>query len=95
MGKIQQERWSDLYPNPVQSGESKLTLSGYEGIEEIIETHVVIINMTGEIVFAERLSCGGGCTSYLMSINKQLVPGVYVVKIEADGVPSAKRLLVK
>ena len=93
----EQEMYSriNVYPNPVQSGESRLTLSGYESIEKIIETHVEIINMTGEIVFAERLSCGGDCSSFLMNINKQLVPGVYVVKIETGGVRSAKRLLVK
>ena len=54
-----------------------LTISGYEGIEETIETQVEIINMKGEVVFAERIQCGGNCGTYLMNVNKQLVPGAH------------------
>lgn len=84
-----------VYPNPVKSGDPQLTISGYEGIEKIIETHVEIMNMTGEVVFKENVLCGGNCGSYLMKINEQLVPGVYVVNMETNGVRTAKRLLVK
>ena len=84
-----------IYPNPARSGEPELTISGYEGIERTIETHIEIINITGDVIFAESILCGGNCSSYLMNINKQLVPGVYVVKMETNGVTSAKRLLVK
>ena len=84
-----------VYPNPARSGNPKLTISGYEGIEETIETQVEIINMTGEIVFTERIQCGGNCGSYLMNVNKQLVPGVYLVNMKTNGVRTSKRLLVK
>ena len=84
-----------VYPNPARSGDPELTIAGYDGIEETIETQVEIINMTGEVVFEERISCGGNCGSYLMNINKQLVPGVYMVNMKTNGVRSSKRLLVK
>ena len=84
-----------VYPNPARSGDPELTISGYEGIDRTIETRVEIINMTGEVVFSENVLCGGDCGSYLMRVNKQLVPGVYVVNMQTNGVRTAKRLLVK
>ena len=84
-----------VYPNPATSGDPELTISGYEGIDRTIETRVEIINMTGEVVFSENVLCGGDCGSYLMRVNKQLVPGVYVVNMQTNGVRTAKRLLVK
>jgi ELWxxDGT repeat protein len=84
-----------VYPNPARSGDPKLTISGYDNIDRTIETNVRIMNMTGDVVFSETISCGGNCGSYIMDINKQLVPGVYVVNMETDGVRSARRLLVK
>ena len=85
----------NVYPNPAKSSDPQLTISGYEGIEKTIETQIEILNMTGEVVFGDRISCGGDCSSYLMNINKQLVPGIYLVRMKTDGVTSAKRLLVK
>ena len=84
-----------VYPNPARSGDPELTISGYEGIDRTIETRVEIINMTGDVVFSENVLCGGDCGSYLMRVNKQLVPGVYVVNMQTNGVRTAKRLLVK
>ena len=84
-----------IYPNPARSGDPELTISGYEGIDKTIETQVEIINITGDVVFAERILCGGNCSSYLMNVNKQLVPGVYLVNMSTNGVRSSKRLLVK
>ena len=64
-------------------------------IDRTIETQVEIMKMTGEVVFNEKITCGGDCGSYLMKMNEQLVPGVYVVNMETNGVRTAKRLLVK
>ena len=85
----------NIYPNPVQSGEPQLTISGYEDVGETIETHVEIINLTGETVYAERIRCGGDCGTYRMNINQPLVPGVYMVNMKTNGVRFFKRLLVK
>lgn len=85
----------NIYPNPLQSGDRELTIAGYENIEESIETNVEIINMTGEVVFADRILCGGNCSEYLMNINKQLVPGIYLVKMATNDTKLSRRLLVK
>jgi ELWxxDGT repeat protein len=84
-----------IYPNPAQSTDRELTIAGYEGIDKTIETQVDIVNLTGDVVFSDRISCGGDCSSYLMKINEQLVPGMYLVNLKTNGVRSSKRLLVK
>jgi hypothetical protein len=85
----------NIYPNPVQSGDPELTIAGYERVEVPVETQIEIINMTGEVVFADRILCGGNCSSYLMNVNKQLVPGVYLVNMKTRDTRLSKRLLVK
>jgi ELWxxDGT repeat protein len=85
----------NIYPNPVQSGDPELTISGYERVEVPVETDIEIMNMTGDVVFAERIQCGGNCSTYLMNVNKHLVPGVYLVNMNTNGIRSWKRLLVK
>jgi hypothetical protein len=51
--------------------------------------------MTGEVVFTERIQCGGNCSDYLINIDKELVPGVYLVNMKTNGVRRWERLLVK
>jgi hypothetical protein len=84
-----------IYPNPAKSGDGQLTISGYDGIGETIETQVEIMNVTGEVVHNERVRCGGDCSVYLVNINQQLVPGVYMVNMKTNGTGFSKRLLVK
>ena len=84
-----------VYPNPAPTGNAELRVSGYEGIGQTIETQVEIINLTGEVVYAERIHCGGDCSTYLMNINEQLLPGVYLVKMITNGTRFSMRLLVK
>lgn len=85
----------NVYPNPAHTGEPQLTISGYEEIAKVTEAQIQIINMTGEVVFTDRVSCDGDCSAYLIKLNKQLVPGIYVVNIHLNGFRIAKRLLVK
>ena len=85
----------NVYPNPVQNGDAALTISGYETINENVDTQVEIVNMTGETVISDRISCGGDCGAYLMNLNEKLVPGVYLVKLRMNGVALSRRLLVK
>ena len=84
-----------IYPNPALSSDAQLTVSGYDGISEPLETQIQIINMTGEVVFSDEIICGGNCREYFITMNKQLVPGIYVVQMQTDGVRSSRRLLVK
>lgn len=85
----------NVYPNPVQSGDPVLTISGYETINENVETQVEIVNMTGETVISDRISCGGDCGAYLMNLSGKLVPGIYLVKLSTNGVALSRRLLVR
>ena len=84
-----------IYPNPADGSQPRLTVSGYSAIPETVKTRVEIINMTGEVVFTETISCGGDCLDYLISINEQLVPGVYLVNLKTKGTTHLQRLLVR
>jgi dienelactone hydrolase len=85
----------NIYPNPAESTKTRLSVGGYEGVTETVQTEIQIINMTGEVVFTERIQCGGNCSDYLINIDKQLVPGVYLVNMKTNGVRRWERLLVK
>ena len=86
----------NIYPNPAFGGNPELTISGYMGMKEVLRTQVEIWNFAGEVLFSEIIYCGGGdCGSYLMKVNEELSPGVYVVKLKANGVQISKRLLVR
>jgi len=85
----------NLYPNPATSSDRELTISGYEGSETTTETHVEIMNISGEVVFAERIKCDGDCSSYMMELNRALIPGVYVVTMKTNARRYSKRLLVR
>ena len=49
----------------------------------------------GDIVFTGKIHCGGDCSDYLLNINKQLVPGVYLMRLKTNGVRNTQRLFVK
>lgn len=84
----------NVYPNPATSSDRELTISGYEGIANV-EIDITIMNISGEVVFAERMQCDGDCRSYLMNLNRALIPGVYVVTMKTNGGRYLKRLLVR
>jgi hypothetical protein len=84
-----------IYPNPAQSGDRQLSIAGYENIGQRFEADVEIINLTGEVIYSQRVSCGGDCGSYIMKLEKNLVPGVYLVNMKTNGIKHSKRLLVK
>ena len=84
-----------IYPNPAVSGDPSLTISGYDGIRENVVTEVEIVNIAGEVVFSDRVSCGGDCNAYLLEVNKAFVPGIYVVHLRTNGARFSRRLLIK
>jgi ELWxxDGT repeat protein len=84
-----------IYPNPARSGDSQLSVSGYGGIQRPVATSIEIIDLTGEVIYSEMISCGGDCASYLLNFNKQLAPGLYLVNMNTNGSKVSKRLLVK
>jgi hypothetical protein len=85
----------NVFPNPTDGADPQLTISGYEGIESVVETHVEIVNVTGEVIYAERIQCGGDCITYLMPLKTNLKPGVYLINMNTNGTRYIKRLLVK
>jgi hypothetical protein len=85
----------NVFPNPVQSSNPELTISGFEGAGEMINAQVEIRSMTGEVVFGETISCGGDCSDYLVKVKEQLMPGLYQLNLKARGVRYSERLLVK
>ena len=48
-----------IYPNPAKSHETELSIAGFERIKQPMTTEVEIIKLTGEIVFVDKISCGG------------------------------------
>ena len=83
----------NVYPNPARSGQTELIISG-PVINNQTETFVEIINISGHVVFSEKISCAGDCRTYTIAGGKRLVPGVYIVRIKNDATRSMKRLLV-
>jgi hypothetical protein len=85
----------NVYPNPAESGDVELRVSGFDNISKTTETQIEILNVTGEIIYSEKVYCGGDCTTLLMKINKQLVRGVYLINLKTNGTRISQRLLVK
>lgn len=84
-----------IYPNPLERGRPQLTVSGYAGVRASVITQVDIIDMTGELVFSQVIHCGGDCSDYLINIDRELVPGVYIVNLRTNGARHWQRLCVK
>jgi hypothetical protein len=60
-----------------------------------VETAVEIMNMTGDVIYTERIMCPGNCSDYPVNMESELPPGVYVVNLTTNGWRNTKRLLVK
>ncbi|MEX2231397.1 MAG: Ig-like domain-containing protein [Cyclobacteriaceae bacterium] len=84
-----------VFPNPAPGGESELTISGYEGVNETRETKIEILRMTGELVYSESVLCESNCDGYSIAVNKELPTGVYLVNVVTNGQRHSKRLLIK
>ena len=85
----------DIYPNPAQSGDAALTITGNEAGDEAIETSIEVVRMTGEVIYAETTYCESDCGGRPITFNRDLSPGVYVVNVVRNGKRMSKRLLVK
>ncbi len=85
----------NIFPNPLQGGTGELTISGYEGVSEKIQSTVQIISMTGEIVYFEEGFCEANCNGFLLNIHKEFTRGVYLLKVTINGKRFSKKLLVK
>lgn len=82
-----------IYPNPAPSGRTALTIVGH-GDKDRTETLVEIISITGEVIYSEKINCDGNCDSYAMQVKKNLLPGVYMVRVKNKENRALKRLLI-
>ncbi|MEX1241581.1 MAG: T9SS type A sorting domain-containing protein [Cyclobacteriaceae bacterium] len=83
----------NVYPNPAPGGQTELTISGQRG-KDRTAAFVEIIDMRGDVVFSEQINCGD-CDTYAMQVKKNLLPGVYIVRVKNDDNRFVKRLLIK
>ncbi|MGC1243724.1 MAG: PA14 domain-containing protein [Chryseosolibacter sp.] len=92
----QSSRYSEInvFPNPARSGASSLILAGYGDFKETVDTNIKIINMTGEIIYADKIFCGGDCDAYPLNPD-HMTPGLYMVEMEMNGTRHSRRLVVK
>lgn len=84
----------NVYPNPAPSGETELTISGHFS-KDRTEMLVEILNITGEVIFSDKVNCQGDCGTYAMHIKKTLMPGIYLIRIGNDGNRILRRVLVE
>lgn len=85
----------EVYPNPVESGASEFSVSGFGGSGSPFEGSLEIQRMTGEVVHAQQFRCDGNCDGYSLPVGHQLSPGVYIMNVMMNGRRSTRRLLVK
>lgn len=85
----------NVFPNPSKNGESVLYISR-EGMErERPEALIEIVNIGGKVVFKERLNWEDAEADLLITLSEPLVPGLYLVKMQADDSIVTQRLLVR
>lgn len=84
----------NVYPNPATGNDERLTVAGFKGMERMIGTDVEILNMTGEVVFRDRIACEGNCDSYSLETGR-LVPGMYFIIFKTEDSRFSKRLLFR
>ncbi|MEX1240064.1 MAG: Ig-like domain-containing protein [Cyclobacteriaceae bacterium] len=85
----------EVFPNPASSGVDGLTISGHGDAHESFDATVEIQHITGEVVYSWQFSCEGNCGEFVLPVDSQLTPGVYLVHLISNGKRSSKRLLVK
>ncbi|MEX1240199.1 MAG: Ig-like domain-containing protein [Cyclobacteriaceae bacterium] len=86
-----------LFPNPVPSGWTRITLYVKQERDDYVEKTIEIIGMKGEVVHVQNIvtsrSLDDGPT--IINIEKELKPGFYVINVISNGRRSSSRLLVK
>jgi hypothetical protein len=85
----------NIYPNPAQSGDASLTITGDGEGDQAVETSIEVVRMTGEVIYSETNYCEVDCGGSPITFNRDLAPGVYIVNVVRNGKRMSKRLLVK
>jgi len=86
-----------LFPNPVPSGWTRITLYVKQEKDEYVEKTIEIIGMKGEVVHVENIVSSRSLDDdpTIINIAKELKPGLYLVNVTTKGRRSSSRLLVK
>lgn len=82
------EHTFSIFPNP---SKGKFNLSGRTTVEKIT---VTVVDMLGKEIYRSDVYVNGGILSNIIDI-RTVKPGVYLMKIVADGVGHTMRLLVE
>src|SRR5690606_4169156 len=72
-----------VFPNPAHTGVSELVVTGFESGN--YSGRVEIQRLTGEMVLQQEVSCDGLCNDQVITATQELLPGVYLVNIIANG----------
>lgn len=82
-----------LYPNPVSDRIVNMEFT-IRNINDLQQAIVQIVSETGSIVHEERITCSDDCRSYLLNLNSQVTPGVYLINVLMDRRRLTKKLIV-
>jgi ELWxxDGT repeat protein len=84
----------EVAPNPVTAGKVILTSKDIE-YERGSVMQVQLLSLTGEVVYSNKIECGGDCGSVELDFENRVRPGLYLLK-GTDGKQSfTRRLIVK
>ena len=82
-----------LYPNPASDRIVTMEFT-IRNISDLQQAIVQIVSETGSVVHEERITCNDDCRSYLLNLNSQVTPGVYLINVLMDRRRLTKKLIV-
>lgn len=83
-----------LYPNPTTSRDIKLSFIANDN-SLFNGSKIEVISFTGEVVHRQVLHCDTECTESVLSLQSDLRPGMYLVKVSKGDMLFTERLVVK
>ncbi len=84
-----------IFPNPAQQGKVFLTVSGNDVIGARKEANVEIVEMTGQIIYSQKIFCEINCNIISIDIDKAFTSGVYMVNATINRQRFSRRLVVR
>lgn len=82
-------------PNPVTSRDVTLSVTGAL-LSSLQDAQVNVVSMTGEVIYSEAVQCqGADCVSRLITFQRDVRPGIYMVNVWSKGKRYATKLIVR
>lgn len=88
------EKMITLSPNPLLHGKITFTIFSNATFSDDDNVVVEIVDVTGHVLYTERIYCSEGCTLMTINSERHLPAGVYMVSINTNTSRSTKRLIV-